>query len=159
MHERVQASYLITKSATIGCAFNGLSETEPEVQFLSQLTAPVASTSELKLPVPPATESRTPPFQQSIRDSEKLFSAENELAGHTHTKAWAMCSSPMGDLVASGVSFHPGDMVEYTIAATSRTHIGIQPFHDTAGAFRLPASGGMCPIEGFLIHPCSVSAC
>ncbi|OJD37099.1 short-chain dehydrogenase reductase sdr [Diplodia corticola] len=130
-----------------GCAFNGLSKTEPRVQFLSQLSAPVVATSELKLPIPPTTESRTPPFQQSIRDSEKLFSAENELAGHTHTKAWAMCSSPMGDLVASGVSFHPGDMVEYTIAATSRTHIGIQPFEDTAGAFILPASGGLCPVE------------
>ncbi|KAL1646365.1 hypothetical protein SLS58_003325 [Diplodia intermedia] len=130
--DTIAASYLTTKSVKIGCAFNGLSKTEPGVQFISQLTAPVVATSEFKLPIPPTTESQAPPFQQSIRDSEKLFSAENELAGHTHTKAWAMCSSPMGDLVASGVSFHPGDMVEYTIAATSRTHIGVQPFHDTA---------------------------
>ncbi|KAL0254995.1 hypothetical protein SLS55_009519 [Diplodia seriata] len=129
-----------------GCLGKSIALVELNKVFV-ELTAPVVATSEFKLPIPTATESQAPPFQQSIRDSEKLFSAENELAGHNHTKAWAMCSSPMGDLVASGVSFHPGDMVEYTIAATSRTHIGVQPFHDTAGAFILPASGGLCPVE------------
>ncbi|KAH7058765.1 transcription factor IIIC subunit delta N-term-domain-containing protein [Macrophomina phaseolina] len=131
----------------IGCAFNGFAKENAEVQFTSQIIAPIAKTSELKMPIEPIEEPQTPLFQQSIRESEQLFSAENELAGHTLTKAWAMCSSPLGDLVASGVSFHPGDMVEYTIAATSRTHIGIQPFRDTSGAFTLPASGGLCPVE------------
>lgn len=135
-----------------GCAFNGFAQDSAEVQFTSQISAPVAATSGLKMPIEQENESRAPLFQQSIRESEKLFSAENELAGHTLTKAWAMCSSPLGDLVASGVSFHPGDMVEYTIAATSRTHIGIQPFRDTSGAFLLPSSGGLCQVEGLLLH-------
>lgn len=135
-----------------GCAFNGFVQDSAEVQFTSQISAPVAATSGLKMPIERENESRAPLFQQSIRESEKLFSAENELSGHTLTKAWAMCSSPLGDLVASGVSFHPGDMVEYTIAATSRTHIGIQPFRDTSGAFLLPSSGGLCQVEGLLLH-------
>lgn len=112
------------------------------------------------MPIPAASEAVVSPFQQSICDSERLFSAEHELAGHTLTKAWGMCSSPMGDLVASGVSFHPGDMVEYTISAVSRTHIGIQPFREgDATAFSLPANGGLCPVEGCLSYIHSGTVC
>ncbi|KAK7621240.1 transcription factor IIIC subunit delta N-term-domain-containing protein [Phyllosticta citricarpa] len=126
-----------------GCAFNKLDTGELEAQFVSQLSAPSAPTTALEIPVKSNRKRKPSPFQKSIVESRNLFSAENELGDAVLTKTWGLCASPMGELVASAVCFHPSDMVEYTISAASRTEIGIHSFRDNRGAFSMPDNAGI----------------
>ncbi|KAK8236581.1 transcription factor IIIC subunit delta N-term-domain-containing protein [Phyllosticta capitalensis] len=130
-----------------GCAFNKLSSRELEIQFVSQLPTFSTPTTALRIPIKDDHQSNPSPFLRSLAESKALFGAENELGDAVLTKAWGLCPSPMGDLVASAVSFHPSDMVEYTISAASRTEIGIHPFRDNQGAFSMPKHAGVCPID------------
>ncbi|KAK8178767.1 transcription factor IIIC subunit delta N-term-domain-containing protein [Phyllosticta citribraziliensis] len=130
-----------------GCAFNKLDTGELRAQFVSQLSATSAPTTALTVPIKDNTKRKPSPFQRSIVESRNLFGAENELGDAVLTKTWGLCASPMGELVASAVCFHPSDMVEYTISAASRTEIGIHPFRDNRGAFSMPENAGMCPID------------
>ena len=107
----------------------------------------------MRIPIKDDHQSNPSPFLRSLAESKALFGAENELGDAVLTKAWGLCPSPMGDLVASAVSFHPSDMVEYTISAASRTEIGIHPFRDNQGAFSMPKHAGVCPIDGKYSEP------
>ncbi|KAF2147533.1 uncharacterized protein K452DRAFT_217535 [Aplosporella prunicola CBS 121167] len=122
-----------------GCAISTDDAGQLEVHFAPHLFASKSTVTALKLPIQPLEPRESPLWQNSIRESETVFSAENELGGHVLPKTWGLTSSPMGDLIASAHTLHPGDMVDYTIAAASRTNVGIHQVEDNP-EFILPPS-------------------
>jgi hypothetical protein len=53
-------------------------------------------------------------WQHDLLRGQRRFSDEWNLAGNMMSRAYGLCTSPFGDLVAVNVSFHPSDGVEYT---------------------------------------------
>jgi hypothetical protein len=53
-------------------------------------------------------------WQHDLLRGQRRFSDEWNLAGNIMARAYGLCTSPFGDLVAVNVSFHPSDGVEYT---------------------------------------------
>ena len=53
-------------------------------------------------------------WQHDLLRGQRRFSDEWNLAGNIVARAYGLCTSPLGDLVAVNVSFHPSDGVEYT---------------------------------------------
>lgn len=81
------------------------------------------------------------PFRSALHDqasaSQTIFDRQNDLGGLSFTKTWGLAS--WGAYVASCVTYHPGDMVEYNITSGERCQVlftladatGVLP--DTAG--------------------------
>lgn len=72
---------------------------------------------------------RTPLVGQ-ISTLQKNFDRHYDLGGLSFAKTWGLAS--WGPYVASCVTFHPGDMVEYTLTSGERCHI-IFDMIDTGG--------------------------
>ncbi|KAL8942935.1 MAG: hypothetical protein Q9211_001185 [Gyalolechia sp. 1 TL-2023] len=66
-----------------------------------------------------------------LRMLQKEFDQHHDLGGVSIAKTWGLAS--WGPYVASCISFHPGDMVEYTLISAERCHI-IFGLVDAAGA-------------------------
>ncbi|KAL8961853.1 MAG: hypothetical protein Q9193_001653 [Seirophora villosa] len=73
------------------------------------------------------------PFRTALYDQASAFQndfdQQHDLGGLCYTKTWGLAS--WGPYVASCVSYHPGDMVEYTLTSGERCHI-IFSFEDPA---------------------------
>lgn len=87
-------------------------------------------------PMPP------PPWQESLREAEKLFGQDNDLDGHVMTRTYGIDTSPLGDLCAVNSSNHPTDGVEYIIASDQMSSLSISASNDANDREILPVSGG-----------------
>ena len=71
------------------------------------------------------TEQFSGPFRTTLSDHisalQKDFDRHHDLGGLSFAKTWGLAS--WGPYVASCVSFHPGDMVEYTMTSSERCHL------------------------------------
>lgn len=92
-------------------------------------------------PIPP------PPWQQSLKEAELLFSEENDLDGHAMTRTYGIDASPLGDLIAINSSNHPTDGVEYIIASDQISVLNITPREAFPNEI-LPLSGGPSHASG-----------
>lgn len=65
------------------------------------------------------------PFRTALYDQASAFQndfdQQHDLGGLCYTKTWGLAS--WGPYAASGVTYHPGDMVEYTLTSGERSHI------------------------------------
>ncbi|KAL8944884.1 MAG: hypothetical protein Q9216_000174 [Gyalolechia sp. 2 TL-2023] len=70
------------------------------------------------------------PLSYQVQMLQKDFDQHHDLGGLSIAKTWGLAS--WGPYVASCISFHPGDMVEYTMTSGERCHI-IFSLMDEAG--------------------------
>ncbi|KAL9006740.1 MAG: hypothetical protein Q9188_000518 [Gyalolechia gomerana] len=70
------------------------------------------------------------PLNYQVQMLQKDFDRHHDLGGLSIAKTWGLAS--WGPYVASCISFHPGDMVEYTLTSGERCHI-IFSLVDAAG--------------------------
>lgn len=100
------------------------------VEFSTQLsTTDHAGT---KIQVPPTSESilQRSTWQSDIHEQKDAFDVQSDLNGSAVVKTWGIAKSPVGDLVASCITFHPSDQLEYTIAADNRFTVAVTRFSD-----------------------------
>ncbi|KAL9044239.1 MAG: hypothetical protein Q9214_002608 [Letrouitia sp. 1 TL-2023] len=68
---------------------------------------------------------KTSPLQDRMRDLHEEWDYENDMGGFSIMKTWGVAS--WGSSVASCVSFHPGDMAEYTLPKDEICIIIVRP--------------------------------
>ncbi|KZF25041.1 hypothetical protein L228DRAFT_258517 [Xylona heveae TC161] len=61
------------------------------------------------------------PWQRRIADCRAKFDTRHDLGGLSVVKVWGLSSSPGEDSIATLLSTHPGDMVEYEIASLEKS--------------------------------------
>ncbi|KAG9554194.1 hypothetical protein KCU71_g11926, partial [Aureobasidium melanogenum] len=84
------------------------------VQIAYHLGSGTDRITNLGLPFTAASALGSTNWQHDLLRGQRRFSDEWNLAGNVMTRAYGLCTSPFGDLVAVNVSFHPSDGVEYT---------------------------------------------
>lgn len=118
------------------------------IHFASQTSSPSAPTTNLKLPLQPDAVSESPSWQGHILESQALYSAQHELAGHVLVKQWGLATLPLGDLIASCITLHPSDMLQYETPAEYQSFIAIDRIAGSHNSFWLPQDGGTSPLAG-----------
>jgi Transcription factor IIIC subunit delta N-term len=99
-----------------------------------------------------------PKWRKRISERKENYNQELELAGNIKTKVWGMDSSPIGDMLATAVSYHPSDMPEYQIAADRECFIDLHPLLKGADTkFVLPKLGGLRSPKGRFCCPVSTA--
>jgi len=86
---------------------------KPRLHFSSLLSTIHNPTAVLEVSSNKLEALGTPSWRDQIQNSAVLFSAKNELKGHTKMKVWGIVASPLGDFIATCHSVHPSDMIEY----------------------------------------------
>lgn len=86
---------------------------EPRLHFSSLLSTIQYPTAVLEVTSNKLEALDTPSWRDQIENSAVLFSAKNDLKGHTKMKVWGLVASPLGDFIATCHSVHPSDMIEY----------------------------------------------
>ncbi|KAH0014969.1 hypothetical protein KCU78_g8420, partial [Aureobasidium melanogenum] len=84
------------------------------VQIAYHLGSGTDRITSLALPFTATSALGSTNWQHDLLRGQRRFSDEWNLAGNVTTRAYGLCTSPFGDLVAVNVSFHPSDGVEYT---------------------------------------------
>ncbi|KAI4722432.1 hypothetical protein E4T48_01239 [Aureobasidium sp. EXF-10727] len=84
------------------------------VQIAYHLGSGTDRITSLALPFTPSSGLGSTNWQHDLLRGQRRFSDELNLAGNVMARAYGLCTSPFGDLVAVNVSFHPSDGVEYT---------------------------------------------
>lgn len=103
--------------------------------LLSTARAPTAC---LELPLRENSAVPSPSWQAQILESQALFSAAHDLGENAIAKTWGLASSPLGDLIATCVSLHPSDMIEYSTANEQKSNVTLSSLSDTTEKFTLP---------------------
>ncbi|THY18183.1 hypothetical protein D6D00_08212 [Aureobasidium pullulans] len=62
-------------------------------------------------------------WQHDLLRGQRRFSDEYNLAGNVMARAYGLCTSPFGDMVAVNASFHPSDGVEYTTSSDEVSYL------------------------------------
>ena len=99
------------------------------------------------LPLPIVTDSISPnlPWQTHILQQQALFSANNELDGNVFTKNWDIVASPYGQLIATCISLHPSNQVQYTMAPDQFCQVAITAARGNDDEFYLARN---CHLQG-----------
>ncbi|KAI4729435.1 hypothetical protein E4T49_02905 [Aureobasidium sp. EXF-10728] len=84
------------------------------VQIAYHLGSGTDRITSLALPFTPSSGLGSTNWQHDLLRGQRRFSDELNLAGNVIARAYGLCTSPFGDLVAVNVSFHPSDGLEYT---------------------------------------------
>ena len=101
------------------------------------------------------------PWQKQLNDYLSKFDLRYDLGGLTFAKVWGLAT--LGDYTAVCATFHPGDMVEYTITSVETATIvfGLQELDESGSTHRshLPwAVGGLHPRNQDIIYSEIVSS-
>ncbi|OCL10748.1 hypothetical protein AOQ84DRAFT_288628 [Glonium stellatum] len=123
--------------AISGVAFKVLPSKDVLVYFASLLSTARAPTACLRLPLGESSAIPSPSWQAQILEGQALFSAAHDLGGNAVAKTWGLASSPLGDLIATCVSLHPSDMIEYSTANEQKSNVALSSLSDTDGKFAL----------------------
>jgi hypothetical protein len=121
-----------------GVAFKVSSSNDVLVYFTSLLSTAWAPTTCLKLPLKENSAVPSPSWQAQILESQALFSAAHDLGENAIAKTWGLASSPLGDLIATCVSLHPSDMIEYSTGNEQKSNVTLSSLSDTTEKFTLP---------------------
>ncbi|OCK79605.1 hypothetical protein K432DRAFT_329816 [Lepidopterella palustris CBS 459.81] len=140
--------------AISGVAFKIRSPDDVKMYFSSLLSTARAPTAALKLPLGRYSALATPSWQAQILESQALFSARHDLAGNAFTKTWGLASSPLGDLVATCISLHPSDMVEYLTPDGRSCTVTLSGTGDSGGKFILHSNGDIRDVSAETILFC-----
>lgn len=105
------------------------------------------------LPLTDVRPAAPPPWQETLKEAERLYSDESRLEGHVMTRTYGMDASPLGDLTAINSSTHPTDGVEYIIASDQVSILNIEPARALAEQEILPTSGGISDPLGMSALP------
>jgi hypothetical protein len=93
------------------------------VQIAYHLGSGTDRTTSLALPFTAESALGSTNWQHDLLRGQRRFSDEWNLAGNIVARAYGLCTSPFGDLVAVNVSFHPSDGVEYTTNSDELSHL------------------------------------
>lgn len=100
----------------------------------SLLSTLYEQTSSLEVSVDGMHTIGSPVWRDQIENNLVLFSARNDLRGHSKAKVWGLTVSPLGDFVASCHSVHPSDMIEYGPPGDRRVTIAISTLQQYTGS-------------------------
>ncbi|KAI9661269.1 MAG: hypothetical protein M1821_009596 [Bathelium mastoideum] len=117
------------------------------VLHYTSLSSPVSSaTSNLAQSVDSGIDNEVLPWQRHILQHQALFNANYELSGKTSVKNWGINSSANGESIATCVTLHPSDQINYAIAASQYCHITVTPAGDRDQGFHFARN---CHLEDF----------
>lgn len=99
---------------TTGLCFTQDENEDMTVQLAYHLNSGTDRITSLKLPFTANSFVGSSPWQHDLILGQTRFSDEFRLGGNATTRTYGLCTSPLGDVVAVNVSYHPSDSVEYT---------------------------------------------
>lgn len=90
--------------------------------FLTELKAEHVT---IRLPLDEKESGVASPWQRDIKGEQALFSASEDLVGFVSARTYGISISPLADFVASCVSFHPSDGLEYAIKRAQWSYLNV----------------------------------
>ncbi|EME42331.1 hypothetical protein DOTSEDRAFT_81250 [Dothistroma septosporum NZE10] len=104
-----------------GVAITNAGDGSHHVHIVSSLTSSTADTSILELPLNHAAAPTVlPAWHEALNEAREAFSAELDLQGNVQERTYGIVASPLGQYVATCVSLHTSDGLEYVIATNQK---------------------------------------
>lgn len=112
-----------TSNKSIGLCFVQDDNDNTSVQIAYHLGSGTDRITSLALPFTANSAVGSSTWQHDLLRGQRRFSDEYNLAGNVMARAYGLCTSPFGDMVAVNASFHPSDGVEYTTSSDEVSYL------------------------------------